>query len=90
MGLLLLIASAAALVRGRAAVPARAGLHLDGTERAIVLALAVECTAGNAAADIGIRLLLRHDSFLLNGFCAMRLFIVPESAGYIRARFGAY
>src|SRR5699024_3446688 len=63
--LLLAIAGAHALVARLAAGTLRAGIDLDGVERAILVLSAVERTAGHAAADPGIRLFLRHDGFLL-------------------------
>ena len=52
--LLRLIASAAAFIRRIAAATAVARLHLDGIQRAKVLALAVKAAAFHAAANVRI------------------------------------
>ena len=64
-GLLAAIASAHAFFAGIAIAAICAGLHMNGVERAILLISTVERTAGDAAADIGVRLFLRHCLFLL-------------------------
>ena len=63
--LLAAVAAAHALIRSLAGAAVLAGLDLNGIQRTVFLIAAMVSAAGHAAADIGIRLFLRHDDSLL-------------------------
>ena len=78
MCLLAAIASAHALIGGLATAAIGTGLDLDGVQRTILLVSAMEGTAGHAAADIGVRLFLRHENLLLkNNLLKFSTLILP-------------
>ena len=58
------VAAAHALLAGLAGAAILAGLDLNGVQRAILLIVAAEGTAGHAASNFMVRLFLRHGNFL--------------------------
>ena len=68
--LLVLVAGAHAFAGRIAAVAILTGIHLNGVQGAVVLAVAMVAAAVYAAADAGVGLFLTHDFHFLSRVCS--------------------
>ena len=75
------VASAHALVAGLTGAAVLAGLDLDGMQRAVVAVAAVVGAAGNAAANVRIRILFTHGNNLLAMLVAWDSYSLPAGGG---------
>lgn len=81
--LLAAIAAAHAFVARLAGMTFHTRLDLNGIQRTILLITAMEGAAAHAATDIGIRLFLRHNGFLLQTILPFGILILPLHASSI-------